>query len=71
MSLAFLLGMFLCGLFRAGQPPQRLQGTREGKGEHTGMLYGHGRVPVVWSAGSGEQSILGEGKVFPVAPSWL
>lgn len=67
MSLAFLLGMFLCGLFRAGQPPQRLQGTREGKGEQ----YGHGRVPVVWSAGSGEQSILGEGKVFPVAPSWL
>lgn len=41
MSLAFLLGMFLCGLFRAGQLPQRLQGTREG-GAGTACCMGMG-----------------------------
>lgn len=47
MSLAFLLGMFLCGLFRAGQLPQRLQGTREGKGEQERHAVWAWRVPVV------------------------
>ena len=45
------------------------RGRGKGKRSRKGMLDGHRRVPVVWSAGSGEQLILGEGKVFPVAPS--
>lgn len=64
MSLAVQLGLFLCGVSRAGQLPQRPTGEEEReRGTGKGMLYGHGRVPMVWSAGSGEHVILEEGKV--------
>lgn len=49
-----------------------LQGKREGKRCQEDMLYRFGRVPVGWSAGSGELFILEEGRTtFPVAHPWF